>query len=182
MSFSRATIGAGLKGFRDANRRVVARLVSRSALFTTMLTLRRCRRGVAALEFAVIAVPLLGIIFGFFAINIMFYTLSTMENAGIYAAQLLAAGKATTANTGTSVSCSTAPASPSVEYYVCNSGVLPGWATFSAASSYDCSVPKVSVTITVDASTAALADVYSVFSGRTLSTTSVAMKTGTTCP
>jgi Flp pilus assembly protein TadG len=174
--FSRARIAAS-----EEDRRLAGWFAGLFSAVSVPRALGRSRRAVAAVEFALAATPLLLIVFGFFAINIMFYTLSTMQNAAQYAAMMLATGRATTANSGTLVSCATTPASPSAEYYACTNGVLPGWATFQASSREDCSIPKVSVTISVNASTAALADVFSFFTGQTLSTTSVAMKQGT-CP
>ena len=145
----------------------------------------RCRRGVAAVEFALAATPLLFIVFGFFATNMMFYTLSAMQNSAQFAVTMLAAGRATTTSTGgvavTPVSCDTHPNSPTAEYFACTGVMLPGWATFMASSSEDCSVPKVSVTMTVNASTAAMADIYNFFANDILTTTAVAMKQGS-CP
>ncbi len=165
----------------ETNHRPVGRFRCLNAVLSSLHVFKRCRRGVAAVEFALATTPLLFIVFGFFAINLMFYTLSTMQSAAQYAAMMLATGRATTANTGALVSCSALPESPTAEYFACTDTVLPGWATFQVSSVRDCSVPKVSVTISVKASAAALADVFSFFTGQTLTTTSVAMKQGT-CP
>lgn len=173
--------GAARWGRTTTNRSLAARMILRIATMVPGRSLAPARDGVAAVEFALAATPLLLIVFGFFAINIMFYTLSAMQNSAFYAASLLAAGQATTANTGTVVSCATSPASPTAEYYACTGTMLPGWATFQATSHEDCTVPKVSVTISVNASAAALADVFSFFTGQTLTTTSVLMKQGS-CP
>ena len=149
------------------------RLVARSVPARTLI---RCRRGVAAVEFALAATPLLMIVFGFIATNLLFFTLSVMQNSANYAAVMLATGSATTTNTGTLISCSAPPASGTAEYYACIG--LPSWATFQAKSSRDCAALKASVTISVSASAAALADVFNIFTGETLSTTSISMPQG----
>jgi Flp pilus assembly protein TadG len=178
---SKAHAGAERRGRTGTDRLVAVSSIRRMLASIPGLTLVRARRGVAAVEFALAMTPLLLIVFGFFAINIMFYTLSAMQNSAFYAASLLAAGKATTTNNNAVVSCAASPAHPSAEYYVCNSSMLPEWATFEVTSAEDCSVPKVSVTVSVNASAAALADVFSFFTGQTLTTTSVQMKQGS-CP
>jgi len=177
------------RGHVEANRRLVSQFGCLRAFVSSLNALRRCQRGVAAVEFALAATPLLFIVFGFFAINLMFFTLTTMQSAAQYAAMVLATGHATTANVaptvGTAISCSTSPASPSAEYFACTDPVLPSWATFSVLSQKDCTnpaIPKVSVTISVNASAAALADIFQFFTGQTLTTTSVAMYQKGTCP
>lgn len=165
----RATVAGSFTGFSRTSGRLAARLGSGSAL-------AQCRRGVAAVEFALAATPLMMIVFGFIATNLLFFTLSVMQNSANYAAVMLATGSATTANTGALVSCSGPPASGTAEYYACTG--LPAWATFQASSRRDCAVPKVSVTISVSASAAALADAFNIFTGQTLTTTSVSMPQG----
>jgi Flp pilus assembly protein TadG len=169
------------KGRVETSHRLVGRFGGLNTILAFLRVVKRSRRGVAAVEFALAATPLMFIVFGFFAINLMFYTLSTMQSAAQYAAMMLATGRATTSNTGALVSCTASPANPTAEYFACTDSALPGWATFQVSSAEDCSVPKVSVTISVNASAAALADVFSFFTGQTLATTSVAMKQGT-CP
>ena len=163
----------------------MGRAVGLTKILTIPRAFHRCLRGVAAVEFALAATPLLFIVFGFFATNMMFYTLSAMQNSAQFAVTMLATGRATTTSTGgiavPPVSCDTHPNSPTAEYFACTGTMLPGWATFVATSSEDCSVPKVSVTMTVNASSAAMADVYHFFSNDILTTTAVAMKQGS-CP
>jgi len=65
------------------------------------------------------------------------------------------------------VSCSSSLTSAQVEYYACSG--LPGWTTYTAKATQTC--PSVSVTLTTNASTAGLADIYSLFSGITLTAT-----------
>lgn len=178
MSFRSVPLGAMRRGCSTSNHRWVGRLVALTAMLLPAVALRRCRRGVAALEFAMAATPLIILVFGFFAINLMFYTLTTMQNASFFAVTMLAAGRATTANTGTPVSCAATPASPTAEFFACSDPSLPGWATFQVSSTQDCAGLKVSVTVSVNASSAALVDIFSTFTGETLTTTSVAMKQG----
>lgn len=191
---------------------------SRDARRSTSGRLAEDRRGIAAVEFALAATPLLFIAFGFFGINLMFYTLSTMQSAAQYSVMLLATGNATLKNgssgttivsgttyktfTGTVISCSSNPTSPSPEYFACTDPALPTWATFSVVANEDCSVPKVSVTISLaQATEAAMAgdavstngqctstggvmsfgNLFCSFTGQSLSTTAVAMKQGS-CP
>jgi Flp pilus assembly protein TadG len=152
--------------------------------------LRRCRKGVAAVEFALAATPLLLLVFGFISINAVFYSLSIMQNSAQYAAMAVASKLVTSNTAGTfaahSSSGPTACSAGSVtsttaEYYACTG--LPSWATFSVATSENCAgtVPTITVTITANASAAALADIYSIFTGKTLTSTSVAMMQGQ-CP
>ena len=180
MTFTKAHSGAGQREHAIAKRRLVGSLRCAAAV-SSVRALGRSRRGVAAVEFALASTPLLFIVFGFFAINLMFFTLSTMQSAAQFAAMMLATGRATTANTGALVACSSPPSSPTAEYFACTDTVLPGWASFQVSSAEDCSVPRVSVTISVNASAAALADIFNFFTGQTLATTSVAMKQGP-CP
>jgi Flp pilus assembly protein TadG len=169
-------------GRTHAERRRTFGLAHLRAYVRSLDTLWRCRRGVAAVEFALAATPLLFIVFGFFAINLMFFTLTTMQVAAQNAALVRAYGQATTTNiapaVGTAVSCSSNPISPSAEYFACSDPALPTWASFSVLSGKDCTnaaIPKVSVTVSVNASAAALADVFQFFTGQTLSTTVVSM-------
>ncbi len=158
--------------------------------------LAQCRRGVAAVEFALAMTPMLMIVFGFIATNLMFYTLSVMQNSSQYGTMMGATGQAksnangtiSVANrTSTNIACSSgsppvangALTTAMVEYYACTG--LPSWANFSVSTVEDCSVPKFSVTISVNASSAALADIFNFFTSQTLSASSVAVKQGT-CP
>lgn len=145
------------------------------------------RRGSAALEFALVAGPLMTIMFGFLATNVMFFTWAAMQDSAQMAARMIATGQVknfangaiTTANTTSTVTCSGTLATTTAEYYACQG--LPSWATFSVTASENCAVPSVSVSISVGASAAALADIFSIFSGKTLVAQSVMMKEGV-CP
>ena len=149
--------------------------------------LASCQRGVAALEFALVLTPLLSLVFGFIAISGVFFTWSTMQNAAEYAAMLVATGQVTKISTGTlsstnttaTIQCGSSMTSGEAEYYACSN--LPSWASFSVTTTEDCTMPSISVVLSADASTAAIADVFKIFSGDTLRATAVVMKQGT-CP
>jgi Flp pilus assembly protein TadG len=123
-----------------------------------------CRRAAAAVEFALVSGPFLLMLFGFVATNSMFYCWSVMQNNAQYAAMMMATGQVTSwSSSGTS--CGSSLTNTQVEYYATES----------------CSVPNVSVTLTTNASSAGLADIYSLFSGITLTASATAMKQGS-CP
>jgi Flp pilus assembly protein TadG len=137
-----------------------------------------CRRAAAAVEFALVSGPFLLMLFGFVATNSMFYTWSVMQNNVQYAAMMMATGQVTSWST-TGTSCGSTLSSTQVEYYACSG--LPPWTTFTARATETCSAPNVSVTLTTNASSAGLADIYSLFSGVTLTAAATAMKQGN-CP
>lgn len=145
------------------------------------------RRGAAALEFALVVGPLMTVMFGFMATNVLFFTWAAMQDSAQYAARMVATGQVknfangaiTTANTTSTVVCSGSLNTAMAEYYACQG--LPSWATFTVTASEDCAVPSVSVSISVSATAAALADIYAVFAGKTIVAQSVLMKEGV-CP
>lgn len=145
------------------------------------------RRGAAALEFALVAGPLMAIVFGFLATNILFFTWAAMQDSAQMAARMMATGQVksftngtiTLANTTSTTTCSGGIASTTVEYYACQG--LPSWATFTVTATENCNVPSVAVSISVGAKSAALADIFSIFSGKTIVAQSTLMKEGL-CP
>jgi Flp pilus assembly protein TadG len=137
-----------------------------------------CRKAAAAVEFALVSGPFLLMLFGFVATNSLFYTWSVMQNNVQYAAMMMATGQVTSWSSS-GVSCGSTLATTQVEYYACSG--LPPWTTFTAKAAETCSVPNVSVTLTTNASNAGLADIYSLFSGVTLTAAATAMKQGS-CP
>ncbi len=147
----------------------------------------RCRRGTASLEFALLMTPLLTMLFGFVATNTVFTALTTMQNNAQYAARLMASGQVKSLTTGTLSSanttatstCSNSLTSSQVEYYACNG--LPGWGTFTVTATQNCAVPSVTVTLTASGATAAVGDVYQIFTGKTIRASAVLMKEGS-CP
>jgi len=149
--------------------------------------LGRCRRGVAALEFALLVTPLMIITFGFISISLALYTMSLMQGAAQYAALVVATGQTTslstgpisTTNTTATTTCSGSLSSTQAEYYACQG--LPGWATFTVTTTENCAIPSVSVSLSVKATAAALVDFFGIFPGGTLTSNAVVMKEGT-CP
>jgi Flp pilus assembly protein TadG len=146
-----------------------------------------CQRAAAALEFVLVSGPLLILIFGFVATSAVFYTWSTMQSYAQYAARMMSTGQIknltngpiTTSNTTATVTCSGSIPSTAVEYYACNG--LPNWVTFTATATENCAVPSVAVSLSVSASSAAIADVLAIFTGKTLVANAVLMKEGQ-CP
>ena len=134
-------------------------------------TFGRCRKAAAAVEFALVSGPFLLLLFGFVATNALFYCWSVMQNNVQYAAMMMSTGQISSWS-GSNVSCSSTLASTQVEYYACAG--LPGWTTFTAKATQTC--PSVSVTLSTSASTAGLADIYSLFSGVTLTAGATALK------
>lgn len=147
----------------------------------------RCRRGVAAVEFALVATPFLLLLFGCIATNTLLFTWSAMQTAAQYAAQMVSTGQITKLSTGTITSsnntattkCSSTLTSSEAEYYACTG--LPGWGTFTVTTTESCAVPSVTVSLSAAAGTAAVADVFKIFTKKTLTAQAVVMKQGT-CP
>lgn len=145
------------------------------------------RRGVAALEFAMLSAPMLMLLFGFISINLILYSWSSMQTAAQNAATVLSTGQISTftSSAASPVNCSPAPASTTVEYYGCQG--LPNWTTFKVAVTQTCSavagVPST-VLVSVSAanmSSAGLVDTYNIFSGKPLVATANMIKQGS-CP
>ena len=146
-----------------------------------------CRRATAAVEFALVLTPMMMLLFGFIATAAVFFTWSTMQSNAQYAALLMATGQVQQLSTGTisttnktaTTTCSSSLTSTEVEYYACTG--LPSWLPVTVTSTENCAVPSVTVSLSASASTAAIADVYSFFSGKSLVAQSVLMKEGQ-CP
>ena len=153
----------------------------------TLRALAGCRRAVVALEFVFVAGPFMVLLFCFIATGAVLHTWSTMQNYAQYAARMMSTGQIknfttgpiTTANTTATVSCAASLNTSQVEYYACNG--LPGWVSFTVTASENCAVPSVTVSISASASTAAIADLFSIFTGKTLMAKAVVMKEGV-CP
>ena len=149
--------------------------------------LARQRRGVAAVEFALVLTPLLMLLFGFIATASIFFTISTMQNNAQYAALMMATGQIKNMSTGpitssnytATTACSGSMTSTQVEYYACTG--LPNWVPATVTVTENCASPNVSVSLSASGSAAALADVFQFFSSRTLSASAVLMKDGQ-CP
>lgn len=138
----------------------------------------RCRRGSAALEFALVATPLMTLMFGFIATSGVFYTWSAMQGNAQYAALLVSTGQVKSWTTG-AVTCSGSLSNTKAEYYACTG--LPSWATFTVTTTENCAAPNVTVSISANAERAAITDVYEIFTGKTLLASSVVIKQGQ-CP
>jgi Flp pilus assembly protein TadG len=146
-----------------------------------------CRRGSVAVEFAVASVPLMLMVFGFIATAAVFNTWSSMQSNTQYAARMMSTGQITSNNSGaisstnttTTVACSSSMKTTQVEYYACTG--LPTWTTFTVSTTENCAVPSVTVSLSASATTAAIADVEKIFSGKTILAQTVMMKEGS-CP
>lgn len=145
------------------------------------------RRGSAVVEFALVAAPLMTMLSGFIATTMMFFTWATMQDSAQFAARMISTGQIKTftngaitlANNTSTVTCSGTFTPAQAEYYACLN--LPPWATFTVTATEDCAVPSVSVAVSVSAHNAAMADIYALFTGKTLVARSVVMKEGL-CP
>ena len=146
-----------------------------------------CRRAVVALEFVFVAGPFLVLLFGFIATSAVLHTWSTMQNYAQYAARMMSTGQIknlttgpiTVSNSTATTSCASALTNAQVEYYACTG--LPSWVSFTVTATQNCAVPSVTVSISANASTAAIADMFAIFTGKTLVAKSVMMKEGV-CP
>jgi Flp pilus assembly protein TadG len=144
-----------------------------------------CRRGAVALEFALASTPLLLIVFGFIALSSVFNTWSSMQSNAQYAARMVSTGTITASSAGTinnntlSASCPNST-STQVEYYACTG--LPAWTTYTVKTVENCTVPSVTVSLTANAHTMAIADIMNIFSSTSpIVASAVVMKEGT-CP
>jgi Flp pilus assembly protein TadG len=152
-----------------------------------------CRRGVAAVEFALIALPLLSIMFGMIAACAVFFASASMQGSAQYGARVMATGVVKNNNIGAitltnttagPIQCSSSFTAAQVESYACSN--LPKWATFRVTTAESCStvpttISTVTVTLTTSLSSAAVMDVFNFFASKTLTSTAVVMKEGQ-CP
>src|ERR1700689_1390806 len=77
-----------------------------------------CRRGAAAVEFALASIPLVMMILGFVATNSVFLALSTMQGSTLNAAMLMSSGQITSFQSR-AVTCSSSLGTTTAEYYAC---------------------------------------------------------------
>ena len=141
----------------------------------------------AALEFALCAPILFTMMMGMIACTCAFMTKGMMQGAVQYGARVMSTGIVTNNNLGAisshltaTMTCSGTIPTTQVEYYACSN--LPTWSTFTVTTTENCASPgTVTVTLTTPTSTAALTDVYNLFTGQTLTVSAVLMKEGT-CP
>jgi Flp pilus assembly protein TadG len=161
---------------------------SKSGIVPMLKRLQKCNRGVAALEFALVATPLMIVTFGFISISLAIYTMTAMQNAAQFAAYMVATGQTKSISTGplsainttATTTCSGSLSTTQAEYYACQG--LPSWASFTVTTTENCATPSVSVNLSVKADSAAITDVFGIFSGSSkLSSKAVVMKEGA-CP
>jgi Flp pilus assembly protein TadG len=172
---------------RDRAGPATPKLSSPPRRFLRVAGLASCRRGAIAVEFVLASVPLMMLIFGFIATSAVFNTWASMQGNAQYAARMMStgqiarnnAGALSSTNTTATVACSSSLTSTQVEYYACTG--LPTWATFSVTSTENCAVPSVTVSLSANAATAAIADIENFFSGKTIVAQTVMMKEGS-CP
>jgi hypothetical protein len=128
------------------------------------------------------------LIFGMTSASLAIYTMTAMQNSAQYAALMVATskvknlstGQITTTNTTATAQCSASIPNTDAEYYACQG--LPPWATFTITTTETCgTTPSVAVSISVNASMAAVADVFHIFGNKTLTSNVFVMKEGT-CP
>jgi Flp pilus assembly protein TadG len=174
---------------RPTRRTWSARLSTLAGLPTARMLhgIGHCRRAVAAVEFALVAMPLLILIFGFVSMSAVFYTFSSMQNAAQYAAMLVSTGQIknvstgalSSSNTTATTSCSGSLVSTEAEYYAC--GSLPSWASYTVTTTENCATPSVEVSLSASASAAAIVDIFQFFTGKSLVANATEMKEGS-CP
>ena len=89
----------------------------------------RCRRGVAALEFAIVATPLMTLMFGFIATSAVFYTWSAMQGTRNTPLSWSATGQVKKPGATGAIrpqsTCSGSLSNTKAEYYACTG--LPSW-------------------------------------------------------
>lgn len=144
-----------------------------------------CRRGSVAVEFALASVSLMILSFGFIATGTVFNIWSSMQVNTQYAARLMSTGQIlnnvngifSASNMSSSTTCGSSLRNNQVEYYACAG--LPIWATYTVTTSENCAVP--SVTVTLSANAAAIADIENIYAGKSILSQTVFMKEGS-CP
>ena len=111
--------------------------------------LAQCRRGVAAVEFALVLPIRMLLLFGMISGSAAFLTWGMMQGSSQYGARIMStgtvknnsAGAISTSNTTATVTCSSSLSSSDVEYYACSN--LPAWASFTVTTTENCAVPSV---------------------------------------
>ena len=149
--------------------------------------MRNGRRGVAAVEFAILAPTLMLMVFSFVALSTIFFSWSAMQNSAQYAALMVSTGQVKSVSSGAlsstnnsaTTTCSSSLTSSEAEYYACTG--LPGWGNYTVTTTENCAVPSVAVSISATGASIALMDIFEFFSGQTFSAQSVVMKEGQ-CP
>jgi Flp pilus assembly protein TadG len=136
------------------------------------------------LEFSLVAGPLIVVLFGFLAVNMVFHTWSSMQHAAQFAARMISTGQVTNfangpisgANPTSTITCGGNLTVAQAEYHACAN--LPAWTSFTVTASRDCATPAVTVSISTNAQTAAIADLAGLFGGKTIVARAVVMAEG----
>lgn len=120
----------------------------------------RCRRGIAAVEFAVTATVLLSLLFGIIAFASTLYAYNMMEAGVSEAARRVAVAEAPFSASNITCGAGASNTAGTAENIACRS--LPKWGTYTVNASLNCTSPArdAIVTITANSSTLALADMY----------------------
>jgi Flp pilus assembly protein TadG len=138
-----------------------------------------CRRGVAAVEFALIAPLFFGMLFAIIAFGTGMSALSSMQSGVNAAARSMAIGLATAGGSAVTCGAGRALTTGTAENYAC--GALPSWGTYTVTATQNCATLTDTVSITASASTAVVGDVFGVLTGWTLRANAVTFKEGQ-CP
>lgn len=135
-----------------------------------------CRRGVAAMEFAVVAPLFLSILFAIVAFGTSMTSLNAMQSGATMAARSMAIGAATFSGTGVTCGTGVALNAGTAENHACRA--LPTWGTYTVTATQNCSTLSDSVVITASGSTAMIGDVFGLLNGLVLNAHSVMLREG----
>ncbi len=138
--------------------------------------LRRCRRGIAAVEFAVVAPVFITILFAIVAFGTGMTALNAMQSGATTAARSMAIGVSTFSGAAVICGSGSALTAGTAENYACRA--LPPWGTYTVTATQNCTTLNDSVVITANASTAMIGDVLGVLNGLVLNTQSVMLREG----
>lgn len=148
----------------------------RQVLGLTVRRFGRCRRGVAAVEFALVVPVFALLLFGIVTFGTAMNAMNAMQSGAQAAARSMAIGLST--GSGSSVTCGSGVSTTSgtAEYYACHS--LPNWGSYSVTATQNCTTLDETVTVTATGSSVALLDVFGFMSGASLTARSVMRKEG----
>lgn len=136
----------------------------------------RCRRGVTAVEFAVVMPIFALLLFGIVTFGTTMNALNAMQSGAQTAARSMAIGLSS--GSGASVTCGTGAATTSgtAEYYACHG--LPSWGSYTVLATQNCTTLDETVTVTATGASVALLDVFGFLRASSLSARSVMRKEG----
>jgi Flp pilus assembly protein TadG len=135
-----------------------------------------CRRGVIALELAIVFPIFALLLFSIIAFTTSMTALASMQAGAQVAARSMAIGLSTHA--GSSVTCGTGVSTSvgNAEYYACRN--LPSWGTYHIVATQNCTTLDDTVTITASGASVAVGDIFNFLSGRTFTAQSIMMREG----